>query len=64
MRNNGAPNTVNECGLVVSLVRTFIISLKFTKSYFILAYHHFVDMETQEEVQELFMVPVYNDAYH
>jgi hypothetical protein len=59
VRKNRAPNNVNEYGLVVSLVRTFVISLKFRKSYFIPVYHHFVDMKTQEEVQELFMVPLY-----
>jgi hypothetical protein len=60
MRNNGAPNNFNKYGFVVSLVRTFMISLKFRKSYFILVNHHFVDMETQQEVQELFMIPVYD----
>jgi hypothetical protein len=59
VRNNGAPNNVNEYGFVVSLVRTFMISLKFRKSFFIPVYPHFVDMETQEEVQEQFMVPVH-----
>jgi hypothetical protein len=59
VRNNGAPNNVNECGFVVSLIRTFMITLKFRKSYFIPVYHHFVDIETQEEVQKQFIVPVY-----
>jgi hypothetical protein len=63
VRNNGDPNNVNEYGLVVSLVRTFMISLKFRKSYFIPVYHHFVDMETWEEFKNSSWFHSTYDAY-
>jgi hypothetical protein len=63
MRNNGAPNNFNKYGFVVSLVRTFMISLKFRKSYFIPVYHHFVDMETWEEFKNSSWFHSTYDAY-